>query len=1172
MAGAVIVDDLSSQLETSATDYDSKQDDESDPKATTTNTFPSKLSKKQGIPYTELVTNAIREMKDRTGSSRAAIEKWIGINHPEIDLNKFKKKVNVTLKNGIKANRFIKFKGSFKISPAWLKDQKKLKKTTSKAAKVKVAPQKKAIIKNVLSIEALAAQKEKESREKVEKERSKKGRERLDKLRRRKFPMDDLKLIEEDRELKVKVDLPPRPPLELALPVFPVKCRSNTKGFGLMNDIMHIYHFFRGDVSWGRFNKQKSLVAPFKLTQWMECITQVSKGWSKKARMLPPLITHLFVVSLQHLVPEKLIDALSPVSWSEILFLYMDAMSTFSKDRLADEKKYVLPSEGIDGKYLFHLSNELETDSSRLETPDTSCSYFVDSTQKKAHTKLINQENWNLSVEDLLSLLKALVDDILATSKDCSEELEIRNDENNELLRRKRTADAAFKKVQIGRNRQLAEEEKKREVATVTRSAVNVTSISKATVEKAKKEQLKVTDLYEKSLRTKRIRTEPTGVDRNFQEVFISWNDPQTIFVLQKGKAIPFSLSFDVPGNSKHHRITWQSITKKSTLIKYMESLDRRGTRENNLYDSLQLVRRHIHDDIKEMNDKKALIREKGDLKRRLENAQTNYENGRKSGRLAAQSEQELIDLQNEIESLEKSIDDGNILKEYDFEVETGNKMLREFESQDEKTRGRRACRRNAPEDPGSCQKTFVEKICCSVMWPTGNIDGTGAVGILVSQLLDLEKRVDKLCGLGKKNRTAWISSLETAVHIWNELSTEFVRGTSINVSLSNTPRSNEVVEGSGSQKPTMSVYQLVCIIRQRMLELEDRIYVMTGLAMVEKETNEADDNISTGPSDEDKEDSHATWKKTINRLKRYSAKENGKIHATLIEALAYARKAQDSLLVGKLKYALMEYHPQAAGCCKDEALKVLEEHGGYDEEGDDDDDDIEDGNDYDNLPEDKPEAVQDKTVESKLSTCLCAEAIILNSSLDGNEDANRYDWISAVKKTRTVSKLASFVSAFCSKALLIVEKIESENSILKTFLAAFENNRTSTGRRKKSSKTSKNFEPSEIWTNVHFSDEFYFAKVKDYPWWPCRKCICKDDALNSKFEMLDRTVVSFVGEKGGLRMVKADDELIPFSEHFSNDENLYDQTRETRQSLDDAMATARRVVRAKKNATKCEM
>jgi len=1197
MASVVSVDDIESeQSELTATTITKEQDDtemvdnahqessdvahqessdaahqESSDAANKSPKTPSKKPNKS-IPYTEVITNAIIALKDRTGSSQQAIQKWIVTNYPCMDPVKLKKRMNFTMKNGVKSKRFVKIKSSFKINPIWLKKKEKpKKKVPTKAALAKVAIEKakeekakaekleKVLTKEEIAAqkekekEEIAAQKEKERKEKVEKEYKKKERERLDKIRRRKFPMDDLKLIAEDKELRVKVDTPSRPSLELAMPNFPAGCRSDTIGSGIMNDVIHIYHFFRGDVGWGRFNKQKLLVAPFTLEQWMECVQQISKGWSKKARMLPPLMTHLFVVTLQHLVPEKLKPALTPASWSEVLLLYMDAMSSYYTDKLAEENNSIIPSLGIDGKYLFFLSDKLENDSSKLEAPDQSSPYLT-GILEKAHSKRFNQDPWNLNAEELLSLLKALVDDVLATSTDCAEELVIRNEETYELLKRKRTADANFRRIQTGRNRQLAEEAKDRktngeEEEKVTRSTLKIATISEAKVDKTKKEQQKLTEAYEKIRRSKRIRTEPIGMDKKFQEVHLSWNDPQQVFFLQKGKSIPSDLSFDLP-DSKSYRITWQSITQRSTLNKFMDSLDVRGIREQSLHEALQLARRYVHDDIKEMNDKKALLRDKSNVKRRLENARTNYENGRKSGRLAAQSEQELIDLQDEIERLEKSIECGNVVKKYDMELETGLTMLREFDAQDEQTQRRRASRRDEQEDV--IAGSSIEKMQCSKMWPTGHIDGTGAIGLMANQLLDLEKRVEMLAGLEKGERKAWISSIETAIYAWNELSTKFLIEDAINDSSSNSPDSDRNSD-CASQNSSMSVYQLVCMIRQRLLELENRVFEVTGLAMVAKETDEADDNMSTSPVDEE-EKTRVVWKKSINRLKRLTAKDHVKIHTAVVEAIAGARKAQDTVVVGQLKHALLEYHPQAAGLCKTEALKVLEDHGDYEEEDDDEDNDEDENENELEQGDEEQQGVEIK--QSGIASCLCAEAIILNSSLDGEEDASRLEWITAVKKTRTVSKMASLVSAFYHKALTKVEKMEEEHSALIDVMGAWDK---STSRKRKSSQVIR--EPSEVWANVFFSDAFCFVKVEGWPWWPARKCVPKDDDLASKLESLGRILVSLVGERGSLRVVKTND-LSPFSDNFPGEEDQKILTREVRNQLDEAMAIARRVVR----------
>ena len=317
-------------------------------------------------------------------------------------------------------------------------------------------------------------------------------------------------------------------------------------------------------------------------------------------------------------------------------------------------------------------------------------------------------------------------------------------------------------------------------------------------------------------------------MERNFQEVYHSLNDPEMVFFLQHGRPVQSDLSFEMPDSKSFRKVTWQAIKKKSILNKFMDSLDVRGTRESSLHEALQLARRHVYDDVKEMNDKKALLREKSEVMRRLENARASYQNGRKSGRLQSQSEQELIDLQDEIERLEKSVVEGNIVEEYDMEEETGLDMLREFDTQEQQSQRRRANRREVKvveeEEEG------VMKLHCSKLWPTGNIDDTGIVGLTVSQMLDLEKRIDNLAKWENGDRKKWISSLETAIHSWNEGCMPFLifddssstmnEDSSLPSMTSPDPKAKKIpvtpgsAKSNGSQNSATTSYQIVCMIR----------------------------------------------------------------------------------------------------------------------------------------------------------------------------------------------------------------------------------------------------------------------------------------------------------------------------------------------------------------------
>jgi hypothetical protein len=226
--------------------------------------------------------------------------------------------------------------------------------------------------------------------------------------------------------------------------------------------------------------------------------------------------------------------------------------------------------------------------------------------------------------------------------------------------------------------------------------------------------------------------------------------------------------SFKVPGAADSYRTTWHAIDKRSLLEKYIESLDVRGKREAGLHEALLAAVKTVDDDIKAMNDKKALLKEKRDLQRRFENAKLKCEVGRKSGRLAAQSEQEFFDLQAEIEKLEKDISGESQPSKPDLQVTTGLEMLREFDQQDEQSRYRRTTRRDVQKvDSDGTDANKHPRLKCSKLWSTGNIDGTGVVGSIVWDLLELEERVERLAAW-EADRKSWISVLETAAHSWH--------------------------------------------------------------------------------------------------------------------------------------------------------------------------------------------------------------------------------------------------------------------------------------------------------------------------------------------------------------------------------------------------------------------
>ena len=355
------------------------------------------------------------------------------------------------------------------------------------------------------------------------------------------------------------------------------------------------------------------------------------------------------------------------------------------------------------------------------------------------------------------------------------------------------------------------------------------------------------------------------------------------------------------------------------------------------------------------------------------------------------------------------------------------------------------------------------------------------------------------------------------------------------------------------------------------MLYLERRIFEITGLAMAAKDSHDADDNMSADgeAEDADQKDSKEkrAWKKIIHKMRFEPSKRHTIIREMVVAAIAAARKSQLKAVVSQLRAALLEFHPNAAGACKASALKVLESHGGY-EYDDEDDEDEEDATD---------EAAADNE-EPEIPSSLCAEAVIINSSLDGIEDAGHTDWVDAVKSARTLSRIACLVTAFAVRAKEKLNKMQEEQADLLKAVGVWEKEHerhlknVSKSNAETVAKRPSSYVVSEVWANVSFSDEIVMVKVEPYPWWPAKKCFARDTALRSSLETVGRWLVSLIGENGGLRVVETT-MVRPFTGTLVEIEeglDMSDVTKEIKAQLDDCMAMARRVLRSRsKNGTK---
>lgn len=90
---------------------------------------------------------------------------------------------------------------------------------------------------------------------------------------------------------------------------------------------------------------------------------------------------------------------------------------------------------------------------------------------------------------------------------------------------------------------------------------------------------------------------------------------------------------------------------------------------------------------------------------------------------------------------------------------------------------------------------------------------------------------------------------------------------------------------------------------------------------------------------------------------------------------------------------------------------------------------------------------------------------------------------------------------------------------------------------------------------------------MEDFPFWPAKKTIAKDDDLEQRLNHIGRCLVSLVGESGGLRVVKMS-EIKPFTGQPLNDQEdeTVDISKEMKTSLDECMAMSRRILRGRQD------
>lgn len=289
----------------------------------------------------------------------------------------------------------------------------------------------------------------------------------------------------------------------------------------------------------------------------------------------------------------------------------------------------------------------------------------------------------------------------------------------------------------------------------------------------------------------------------------------------------------------------------------------------------------------------------------------------------------------------------------------------------------------------------------------------------IATKILELESHCNKLDPWDIKDisREAWRSSIEDTCDSFEvnvvigpkakisseEMSTPSKRPRKSIESTSSTPKSHVSTS-------TSSLAQVLMALKNPLVELENRIYSITGLERAVHEADDANDNMSTGSSDsnekseeqkaeEKSEKYHLAWKKKVYSLHHIPTKRASTIREVLISAVAIARKGNLEEVLHDLRDALLLHRPGAAGRARQMALSILEKYGGIEI--------VDDGDEYLEAEDDivDPDDEKDDEDSSKYDSYLCTEAMMITGCLEGDSNADRVDWREAVMGCKTLSR-----------------------------------------------------------------------------------------------------------------------------------------------------------------------
>jgi len=362
---------------------------------------------------------------------------------------------------------------------------------------------------------------------------------------------------------------------------------------------------------------------------------------------------------------------------------------------------------------------------------------------------------------------------------------------------------------------------------------------------------------------------------------------------------------------------------------------------------------------------------------------------------------------------------------------------------------------------------------------------------------------------------------------------------------------------------PNFSVFfPLFPLTQQPLLDLEERVFTITGYAMKEQALQEAEryadahENDDEDSDKDEREKAELAWKKKIYSLTNIPVKRAGIVRDVIIAAIAIARKAHLHGPLEGLRDALAEHRPTAANRAKLMALDTLERHGGYVPDDDESDDEEDDGMEIDNEAED-----DDEQSMKKVETLLCDDANRIFASIKEEDNTARDEWIAGVKACKHLPVFAAFVEGLAFKGDTLLLEMQNDRANLNAALKYWD---SAAGKKSRgSTKKLKYDSNSPVWTNYELTEEFVWAKVEGYPWWPSRVCVAKDKDIAQQLKIVQRKLISFVGMED-ISCVSAEDEIRPYCGETSPMEDSYVYPEKTMEELNRCLHMTRRILKGR--------